>query len=405
MLGSVLLEPLPSMIAPAFPPEVPSADDLRTDHAPVRPLAGAGLRAAAFDDAVLAMAVLSGDGRWLLTNRAARRLLGYTVRELAAGSYPELLLAEERAADLRQLGELAAGTRPAGQVERQVRTKSGELRWMRISLARAREPDGRVVGVVASIEDIERSRDHDARASTSLGELKRSNGELELFASVAAHDLQEPLRKIRAFGDRLEQGFAPLLGERGRDYVHRMQASAERMQRLIDDLLAYARIATRGRAFELVDLEVIVRDVAADLETRIEQGGGRLRIGSLPTVAGDPGQMRQLFQNLLGNALKFADPDRPVVVDVGVAAGATAGSVAIAVRDNGIGFDPIHASRIFEPFERLHGRTEYEGTGIGLAISRRIAERHGGTITVESTPDQGSTFVLTLPLLLEEPPT
>lgn len=360
------------------------------------------LQVTAFDAGIIGMAVLGADGRWLLVNPAVCELLGYTARELAADTFQALLLAPDRMADLEQFRELAAGRLPAYQVERQLMTKAGRPRWVRISLAQAKDQAGEVLGVIANLEDIEGRRDLEASTSSSLGELRRSNTELEVFASVAAHDLQEPLRKIRTFGDRLEQRFAPVLGETGIDYLHRMQASAERMQRLIDDLLTYARIATRGQPFVAVDLETIARDVAADLETRLEQSGGELRIGPLPTVAGDPVQLRQLVQNLVANALKFAAPERAPLVCLEASAGSRPGQVSIVVRDNGIGFDPAYTSRIFEPFERLHGRSEYEGTGIGLAIARRIAERHGGTIRAESVPDVGSTFSLTLPLEVEE---
>ncbi|MGH7939056.1 MAG: sensor histidine kinase, partial [Bryobacteraceae bacterium] len=203
--------------------------------------------------------------------------------------------------------------------------------------------------------------------------LQRSNRELEQFASVASHDLQEPLRKIQAFGDRLGTRCATELGEQGRDYLARMQASATRMRSLIDALLTFSRVTTRAQPFVEVDLGAISKDVIADLENQIERIGGRVEIEILPTVEADPLQMRQLLQNLIGNGLKFAQPGQAPVVQVSSRSLPPAdgdGSIPrleLSVRDNGIGFEETYLDRIFELFQRLHGRQEYEGTGMGLA--------------------------------------
>ena len=226
--------------------------------------------------------------------------------------------------------------------------------------------------------------------------LEASNRELQDFASVASHDLQEPLRKIHAFSSRLAARSAEALGEEGRDDLRRMQNAVTRMQTLIDDLLALSRVSTRGRPLVPVELDAIVRDVLSDMEPRIENTGARIEVAPLPTIDADPTQMRQLLQNLLGNALKFVRPGVPPVVRIRSAV--ADGRVELRVEDNGIGFEQRYAERIFTVFQRLQGRTEYEGTGIGLAICRRIAERHGGSITAEGRPGQGATFVVTLPL-------
>jgi len=232
--------------------------------------------------------------------------------------------------------------------------------------------------------------------------LERSNGELQNFASVASHDLQEPLRKIIVFGDRLATKAGDALNAEGRDYLARMQASANRMQTLINDLMTFSRVSTRAQPFERVDLAVVARDVLCDLEVRIEQVGGHVEVGSLPIVAADPTQMRQLLQNLIGNALKFRKPDQPPRVKVSSAPMNNDGAAMaqIAVEDNGIGFDEKYLDRIFAIFQRLHGRTTYEGSGIGLAVCRKIVERHGGTITARSRPGEGTTFIVTLPARL-----
>jgi signal transduction histidine kinase len=225
---------------------------------------------------------------------------------------------------------------------------------------------------------------------------------------VASHDLQEPLRKIMAFGDRLRSRCAEALDETGQDYLARMQNAAVRMQTLIDDLLAFARITTQAQPFAPVDLDQVVREVLSDLELRIEKTGARIELGELPAIEADPLQMRQMFQNLLSNALKFQRPEAPPAIKVtswvvdGDATlsrrhAAAFGLCQITVEDNGIGFDEKYADRLFEPFQRLNPQSVYEGTGIGLAICSKIAERHGGCITAASTPGQGSRFLVTLP--------
>ncbi|MEZ4732800.1 MAG: ATP-binding protein [Caldilineaceae bacterium] len=232
--------------------------------------------------------------------------------------------------------------------------------------------------------------------------LEASNRELEEFAYVASHDLQEPLRKIVAFGDRLRSKYSTVLDDVGQDYLARMQNAATRLQTLISDLLNLSRVATRGQPFEAVDLNLVVVDVLKDLETSIEQQRGAVEVEPLPTIAADPSQMRQLFQNLIGNALKFRRPDRTPVVRISSQlqpTEAVSGKIySIFVADNGIGFEEKYLDRIFQPFQRLHGAHLYEGTGMGLAICRRIVERHGGKLNAQSQPGLGATFIVSLPV-------
>ncbi|MDB5036380.1 MAG: Signal transduction histidine kinase [Chlorobi bacterium] len=227
-------------------------------------------------------------------------------------------------------------------------------------------------------------------------ELERSNRELQDFAFVASHDLQEPLRKIQAFSDRLMTKYGVELGDTGKDYLSRVQAAAARMHVLINDLLSYSRVTSQAQPFVQVDLEGIIGDVLSDLEVRIQQTGGRVDVGTLPRIEADALQMRQLFQNLIGNGLKFHRPDVPPVVTIRAAQDAD--RVAITVEDNGIGFDEKYLDRIFTPFQRLHSRERYEGTGMGLAVSRKIVERHGGSIDAESIPGSGATFHVNIPI-------
>jgi len=235
--------------------------------------------------------------------------------------------------------------------------------------------------------------------------LEQSNRNLQDFAFVASHDLQEPLRKIQTFGERLRSKCADVMSDTAISYLERMQNAAARMQRLIDALLTFSRVTVSSGRHEMTDLRDVIGSVLSDLELLIEQAGGRVEVGSLPVVMADADQMRQLFQNLIGNALKFQAEGSP---RIGIrshwfAEGASdepadsPGWYRIFVEDNGIGFDEASLERIFAPFQRLHGREAFEGTGMGLAICKKIVESHGGEITARSSPGNGATFIVTLP--------
>jgi signal transduction histidine kinase len=236
-------------------------------------------------------------------------------------------------------------------------------------------------------------------------ELQRSNRELEEFAFVASHDLQEPLRKIRAFGDRLQQKFSAELGESGADYVARMQAASGRMSVLIDDLLSFSRVTTKQRPFESVDLNKVMREVMNDLDYAIDESEAQLHIDPLPTLDADASQIAQVFMNLISNSLKFHAPNtRPIITvtcEINVASPLANDDqlwCCLRFADQGIGFETQYAERVFSLFQRLHGRDEYSGTGIGLALCRKIIERHGGTISAQSSLDEGALFIIYLPM-------
>jgi len=260
------------------------------------------------------------------------------------------------------------------------------------------------------VRDISERKKAEQEQARYAAELERSNRELEQFAYVASHDLQEPLRKIRTFGDRLEMKCGSMLDDTGRECIERMQNAAMRMQALIEGLLTLSRVTTRGQKFVPCDLAEVAREVVSDLESTIERAEGRVEIGKLPTIQADPLQMRQLLQNLIGNALKFHRPGTPPIVKVhgrfiqshdqrGGEGSLANERCRMVVEDNGIGFEQRYLERIFGVFQRLHPREVYEGTGIGLAICRRIAERHGGTIAAQSEPDKGAAFEVLLPVV------
>jgi signal transduction histidine kinase len=250
--------------------------------------------------------------------------------------------------------------------------------------------------ILLAIEDVTERRANERRLADQRRELQRSNEALEVFASVASHDLQEPLRKILSFGDRLVMSAGPALTVESRGYLGRMMSASTRMRTLINGLLSYSQVTARVQPFASTDLARVAREVIADLETSIAEAGGRVEVGPLPVIDADTLQMRQLLQNLLGNAIKFRRSDTPLLVRLGASNGGNACTLTVA--DNGIGFSAEYAEKIFQMFERLHGRAEYEGSGIGLAICRKIVERHGGSMTAASSNGQGATFTVTLPV-------
>ena len=356
-------------------------------------------------------AVITFDEKGILTsfNPAAERMFGYAAQELIGKIYTVLLPEADRERGEHRLGrylETGRGLITAGQEDAGQR-QDGSIFPFEYSVGETQLASGR--HFTAIIRDISRRKRVEQSLREASAKLLHSNRDLESFATVASHDLQEPLRKIQTFGERLQASCAAALGEQGRDYLGRMIDASARLRTLIQDLLALARVSEKTAPLTRVDLDRVAREVVADLEFQITQGGECIEIGRLPTIEADGLQMRQLLQNLIGNALKYRRPDEPPVVKLSScyysAAGAPManevsadGICQITVEDNGIGFDEKYLDRIFNPFQRLHGRGQYEGSGIGLAICRRIVERHGGTITAQSVPGQGSTFIVRLPV-------
>jgi signal transduction histidine kinase len=230
----------------------------------------------------------------------------------------------------------------------------------------------------------------------NMARLELVNAELQEFAFVASHDLQEPLRKIQTFCDMARQRCAAAMDSTSQDYLDRVVNSASRMRQLLDDLLQFSRVATRPEPFKAISLSAIVSEAAGVFEDLLKESGGVVEIENLPDIEADEIQILRLFQNLIGNALKFRSVEKPRIMVY--AKQDTRGECQIFVKDNGIGFEQQYEELIFKPFQRLHGRSEYDGTGMGLAICRKIAERHGGSIRAESEPGRGSTFIIRLPM-------
>ncbi len=287
----------------------------------------------------------------------------------------------------------------------------GDLKWIEFSDQPVFDEDGELTLIISAGRDVTIHHEDRARLVEINQKLADSNRDLEDFAYVASHDLQEPLRKIIAFSARLSDKAAPELSPKNLDYLDRIGGAAGRMQNLIEDLLEVSRVSTRGGELVPVDLGSVLDDVLSDLEVAIERQGARVEISTeLPKVPADEIQMRQLFQNLIGNALKFRRADTvPIVTisselvnkrDLPATLKSMKGTsfAKISVMDNGLGFDEKHAVKIFTIFHRLHGRTEIEGSGIGLAVCKKITDRHNGDISAHGQPGDGATFEVILPI-------
>jgi two-component system, LuxR family, sensor kinase FixL len=353
---------------------------------------------------------LDYEGKITFVNPAAAKMMGAAIPELVGRPAPQVF------PHFMTNGHSESGHRNGEHTTEVVATRRDGTTFGAEFLRTPLREGDRIIGEVLLFKDITERKQAQETLTLKAAELARSNAELEQFAFVASHDLQEPLRKIQAFGDRLKMKCAAVNLEEGRDYLDRMQGAAARMQTLIYDLLTFSRVISRTEPFVPVDLKTVAREVIGDLEVRLEKTGGRVEIGELPTIEADALQMRQLLLNLIGNALKFHAPGTAPVVRLqsrlatpGAATEATGLPQPpgepdteiqfheLTVADNGIGFDEKYLDRIFAVFQRLHGRQEYEGTGIGLAVCRRIVDRHGGTITARSKPGEGATFIFTLP--------
>lgn len=352
---------------------------------------------------------MDNEGKLVYLNPIGEQILGYRLDEIQGANVHELIHSRlpdgtDRPTERCPLVEVVKTGTPHRCSEDYFIRKDGSF----LPVAYSSTPllmNGQVHGAVLSFHDITERKEAEEKLKTFSEKLARSNRELQDFAHVASHDLQEPLRKVQAFGDRLKAKCGDLLTDDARDYLERMMNASKRMQTLINDLLTFSRVTTKAQPFVSVELDKITREVLSDLEVRIDQTSGRVEVDPLPNIEADPTQMRQLMQNLIGNALKFHRPETPPVIRVHAEIEETGGDqkgeskiCRLTIEDNGIGFDEKYLDRIFTVFQRLHGRNEYEGSGVGLAVCRKIAERHHGRITAKSRPGEGATFIVTLPL-------
>jgi PAS domain S-box-containing protein len=349
---------------------------------------------AMFEMSPLGMARTTLDGHFLEANPAFLRMVGYDLDELRGLSFWDLTpvrFADEEACNLNSLESVGH----FGPHEKEYIQKDGRRLPVRISgaLITGGSGDGYVWSIV---EDTTESRSAEKALIAKTEELARSNADLEQFAFIASHDLREPLRMVSAYMGLLERQLGPQLSSEGAEYIAFAKEGAQRMDRLVLDLLEYSRVGRMEGALEPVSLDDVLDGVVSNLSPYMGECGARIeRPVQLPVLPAIRGEMDQLFQNLVGNAVKYRDPSRPLVI--GITARCEEGVWEISLADNGIGIAPEYSDRIFRIFQRLHTRDRFEGTGIGLAICKRIIERHGGRIWVESRLGEGAAFRFTLP--------
>ncbi len=359
---------------------------------------------AALDNMVQGLCMFASDQTLLVCNRRYLDIYGFSADVVKPGIRLNEIMEHS----------ISIGNYTDADAQRAISSRPDQARLKTQSTLNQHLADGRVISVthqpmttggsIATYQDITDIKRSQERLERYMRQLEVSNRELQDFAYVASHDLQEPLRKIETFGDRLKTKYSDDLPEDGRKYVERMQSATSRMRLLINDLLSYSRVTTNAKPFCRIDLNECLEGVVGDLQIRIEETGAEVHFENLPVIEADRTQMRQLLQNLVSNALKFQKPGvKPVVtVSAEIVSDAISGTVSenciLWVADNGIGFDNKYKHQIFTIFQRLHGRGEYEGTGIGLATVRKIVERHNGLIDADGVEGEGATFIVTLPV-------
>ncbi len=342
----------------------------------------------AFVYAPIGMAIGSLEGRIFRVNSAFCRMLGYDEMALLRMHWKDLVLSGDQA--LLPCLEAAS----SGQIELRLRHKDGHTVHVQWNTSVIGDAAGQPQYSICQVVDISASKSAQEQIHRYARELERSNRDLQHFAYVASHDLQEPLRMVRGFMDLLARRYQGKLGSDADEYIRYAVDGAARMQHLIRGLLAYSRVGTEGKSFEPVDSGVAVNAALQNLRAALDESRAEVTHGDLPMLPADDVQLAQLFQNLIGNALKFRSTEAP---KIHVSATDTGDTWEFSVADNGIGFDPQHATRIFQMFQRLHGQNHYPGTGIGLALCKRIIERHGGCIWADAAPGKGATFHFTVP--------
>jgi PAS domain S-box-containing protein len=348
-----------------------------------------------------AILLLSPEGIIETWNPGAERIKGYKAEEIIGRSFRVFYLEEDQARGLPETLIRRAQVEGRAVHEGWRVRKDGTRFWGSVVITALHDDQGQVIGFGKLTRDLSQAKMAEDRIREYAAELELKNRELEQFAYAASHDLREPLRKIMAFSDRV-LGLEPDLGERSRDYLQRMRKASLRMMEFIEGLLALSQLNRRDIPQEKINLNAVIAGIIEDLEVGIEKKQALITVDPLPEIMAHPMQMRQLFYNLLSNGLKFNDKERP---EIRVSAEnypksaqeARNNYYRIYVADNGIGFDDTHTDKIFDLFHRVHGGSGYEGTGLGLALCKKVVENHGGSITARSQKGQGSTFTITLP--------
>jgi PAS domain S-box-containing protein len=347
-----------------------------------------------FELAASGIAHVSLDGRFLRVNRPLCGILRFREDELIGRSVKEISHPDDRDVTDAQRAQVRAGERESVRFEKRYIRKDGSTVWVSLGVALVRGAGGAPQYEIAMFDDITERKQAEAALHEAHEELKRSNSDLEQFAYVASHDLQEPLRMVSSYTQLLGRRYGEKFDADAKEFMAYIVDGAARMQQLIQDLLAYSRVGTKDKDFKPVELAKPLRRAIANLKAAIDESGAAVTHDPLPTLVADEVQLAQLFQNLVGNALKFRSASAPRI-HVGVSE--RGGFFEFEVRDNGIGIEPQYFERIFMVFQRLHNKSEYPGTGIGLAICKKVVERHGGQMRVESKPGEGSAFIFTLP--------
>ena len=347
-------------------------------------------------------AIIGKDRRGIITswNAGAEKVFGYLAAEMVGHPVTRLLPAERVDEEVKILREIERGE-SVRHFETVRLHKDGSLLEVSVTVSAIRDSSGRIVGASNVTRDITEQKRQEKELKRSNEALERSNVDLAQFAYIASHDLQTPLRNISGFVQLLHEEYADKLDERAGDWIRRTVQAAEQMHTLIRDVLAYSRVDSQARPFEPVSLCGVFHDSVGLLEASIRDVAGEVTSDELPTVMGDRSQLVQLLQNLIGNGLKYHGEKPP---HVHVSAQRDGKEWTISIRDNGIGIAPRHQERIFEIFKRLHNHQEYPGTGIGLAVCRRVVHRHGGKLRVESEAGHGSDFKFTIPETNTETP-
>ncbi|CAG0967065.1 partial Phytochrome-like protein cph1, partial [Rhodocyclaceae bacterium] len=357
-----------------------------------------------FEHALIAMAITSPEKGWVVANEALCKLLGYSLGELRATTWSQLTHPDDLAADLAQFERMLAGEIDGYSLEKRFIRKDGEIVDTILSVRLIHRGEGASREVLAQLQDISARRaaerevlrvnaDLENRVHARTAELEQANRELESFSYSASHDLRTPLRALNGYAHILRNEEADRLSEDGRRMLERIWLNAEKMGVLIDELLQFARLSRHEMKTDRVDMRALAAEVCTEL--RGEYPKAAIHIAPLPHAAGDGTLLRQVWQNLIANALKFSSKrEQPEIL---IDAEATDGEITYRIADNGAGFDMAHAGRLFDVFQRMHDEREFPGTGAGLAIVKRIVARHGGRVWAEAEPDRGATFYFTLP--------